>query len=50
MSPDNIIKKIKSKIFEMILLFVNNILNQNNEEENNKILKDLNYKYIFVIF
>ena len=46
MSPDNIIKKIKSKIFEMILLFVNNILNQNNEEENNKILKDLNYKYI----
>ena len=46
MSPDNVIKKIKSKIFEMILLFVNSILNVNNEEENNKILKDLDYKYI----
>jgi len=46
MSPDNIIKKIKSKIFEMILLFVNNILNQNNKDKNYKKLKDLNYKYI----
>ena len=46
MSPDNIIKKIKSKIFEMVLLFVNTILNVKNEEENNKILKDLNYMYI----
>ena len=46
MSPDNIIKKIKSKIFGMILLFVNNILNQNNKDKNYKKLKDLNYKYI----
>ena len=47
-SSDNIIKKIKSKCFENILQFINNILNQinNNIDEKKKILKDIDYKYI----
>jgi hypothetical protein len=45
-SPDNIIKKIKAKLFENILQFINNILNQNNINEKKKILKDIDYKYI----
>ena len=47
-SSDNIIKKIKSKCFENILQFINNILNKinNNIGENKKILKDIDYKYI----
>ena len=45
---DNIIKKIKSKLFEKILQFINNILNsiQINFYEKKKILKDIDYKYI----
>ena len=43
-SPDNIIKKIKSKLFENILQFINNILNPSNEKK--KILKDIDYRYI----
>lgn len=47
MSSDNIIKKIKSKLFENILQFINNILNNlNSINEKKKILKDIDYKYI----
>lgn len=45
-SPDNIIKKIKSKLFENILQFMNNILNSIKINEKKKILKDIDYKYI----
>ena len=45
-SSDNIIKKIKSKLFKYLILFINSILNINNEdEENNKLLR-LSYEYI----
>ena len=43
MVPDNIIKKIKAKIFEYPIIFLNNILNNNKEEE--KLFK-LDYKFI----
>ena len=43
MVPDNIIKKIKAKIFEYPIVFLNNILNNNKEED--KLFK-LNYKFI----
>ena len=43
MIPDNIIKKIKAKIFEYPVLFLNNILNNHKEED--KLFK-LDYKYI----
>ena len=39
---DNIIKKIKAKLFKSALIFMNNILNMN---EDNKLLK-LDYKYV----
>ena len=46
----NIIKKIKSKLFKEILQFINNILNasdiNNNIDKKQKILKDIDYKYI----
>lgn len=43
MVPDNIIKKIKAKIFEYPIVFLNNILNNNKEED--KLFK-LDYKFI----
>ena len=43
MVPDNIIKKIKAKIFEYPIIFLNNILNNNKEEY--KLFK-LDYKFI----
>ena len=46
MKEDNIIKKVKSKIFKCALITLNNILNKNNEKEKNNILKELDYKYI----
>ena len=49
-TSDNIIKKIKSKLFENILQFINNILIASdisiNIDEKKKILKDIDYKYI----
>ena len=45
-TPDNIIKKIKAKLFENILQFINNILNTNNINVKKKILKDIDYRYI----
>jgi len=49
-SSDNIIKKIKSKLFEEILQFINNIVNTSdiniNIDKKKKILKDIDYKYI----
>jgi hypothetical protein len=39
-SPDNIIKKIKAKMFEFLIIFVNNLIT------NNIKLKDLNYSII----
>ena len=45
-SSDNIIKKIKSKLFTYLISYINSILNINNEDdENNKLLK-LSYEYI----
>ena len=43
MVPDNIIKKIKAKIFEYPIIFLNNILN--NHKGENKLFK-LDYKFI----
>ena len=43
MVPDNIIKKIKAKIFEYAIVFLNNILSNNKKEE--KLFK-LDYKYV----
>ena len=45
-TPDNIIKKIKAKFIENLLLFVNILLSIYKGVENQKILKDLDYKYI----
>ena len=45
-TPDNIIKKIKAKLFKNILQFINNILNQNNNNEKKENLKDIDYTYI----
>ena len=47
-SSDNIIKKIKSKLFENMLQFINNILNPSDIgiNEKKKILKDIDYNYI----
>jgi len=44
-APDNIMKKIKSKLFEKILSFMNTIVNKNNEESKKEIFKKLDYKY-----
>ena len=41
---DNIIKKIKAKIFNHCLIFINKMI-KNNDEESTKLLK-INYKYI----
>ena len=46
MKPDNIIKKIKGKIFEYAIRFLNNILNKENDEQ--KIL-NLDYRYINIL-
>lgn len=43
MKADNIIKKIKGKIFEYGIIFLNSLMNKNNKEE--KLLY-LDYKYI----
>ena len=45
-TPDNIIKKIKAKLFKNILQFINNILNQNNNNEKKENLKGIDYIYI----
>ena len=45
-TPDNIIKKIKAKLFKNILQFINNILNPNSINVKKKILKDIDYHYI----
>ena len=45
-APDNIIKKIKSKLFEKMINFINSIVNKNNEESKRKLFKKLDYKYI----
>ena len=46
MKDDNIVLKIKTKIFKEILNFLNNILNTNHEESNKKKLKELDYNLI----
>ena len=43
MIPDNIIKKIKAKIFEYPIIFLNNIINNNKTED--KLFK-LDYQYV----
>ena len=45
-SPDNIMKKIKLKLFESIVSFINRIVNKNNEKSKREIFKKLDYKYI----
>ena len=45
-APDNIMKKIKSKLFEKIICFINAIVNKSNEESKREIFKKLDYKYI----
>ena len=44
-SPDNIIRKVKVFIFKFILLFLNNIINENLKYKKIKLLK-LDYKFI----
>ena len=44
-SPDNIIRKVKVFIFKFILLFLNNIINENFKYKKIKLLK-LDYKFI----
>ena len=44
-APDNIMKKIKSKLFDKIISFINIIVNKNNEESKKEIFKKLDYKY-----
>jgi hypothetical protein len=44
-SPDNIIKKIKSRLFDKIINFVNRIVNKTNENSKKEIFKKLDYKY-----
>ena len=46
MKDDNIVLKIKTKIFKEILNFLNNILNTNHEESNKKKLRELDYNLI----
>ena len=43
MKDDNIVLKIKTKIFKEILNFLNNILDINHEENNKKKLRQLDY-------
>ena len=45
MSPDNIIKKVKSILFKSIINFLNIVIKNTKEEENSKLLK-LNYKFV----
>ena len=45
-APDNIMKKIKLKLLETIINFINKIVNKNNEESKKEIFKKLSYKYI----
>ena len=44
-APDNIMKKIKSKLLEKIISFINRIVNKSNEESKKEIFKKLDYKY-----
>jgi hypothetical protein len=44
MSSDNIIKKIKAKLFMYLLIFLNNMINKSNEKKNR--LYKLDYKFI----
>ena len=43
-SADNIIKKIKSKIFKYLLMFINDLLNSLKEKNKNKIIVNKNEK------
>ena len=45
-SSDNIMKKIKLKLLENVISFINTIVNKNNEESKKGIFKKLDYKYI----
>ena len=45
MSPDNIIKKIKAKIFKYPIFFLNNISNKNEEDKKNQII-NLDYNFV----
>ena len=45
-APDNIIKKIKLKLIEKVISFINAIVNKNNEKSKREIFKKLDYKYI----
>jgi len=44
-APDNIMKKIKSKLLDKLISFINAIVNINNEESKREIFKKLDYKY-----
>lgn len=45
-APDNIVKKIKSKLFDRVISFINSIVNKGNEEPDSELFKKLDYKYI----
>ena len=45
-APDNIIKKIKLKLIEKSISFINVIVNKNNEKSKREIFKKLDRKYI----
>ena len=45
-APNNIIKKIKLKLIEKSISFINAIVNKNNEKSKREIFKKLDYKYI----
>jgi len=45
-SSDNIMKKIKLKLLENVISFINKIVNKNDEESKRGIFKKLDYKYI----
>ena len=45
-SFDNIMKKIKLKLLDNVISFINKIVNKNDEESKRGIFKKLDYKYI----
>ena len=45
-SSDNIFKKIKTKLIEIAIEFINNIVNRNKEDPFKVIFKKIDYKYI----
>ena len=44
-APDNIMKKIKSKLFDKIINFINRIANKADQKSKKEIFKKLDYKY-----